>query len=1185
MGFKSFPDKTVLHFQEGITGVVGPNGCGKSNIVDAIRWVMGEMSAKHLRGKSMEDVIFSGTTQRNPMGMASVTMVFSTEDGRVPSAYAHFSEVAINRRLYRSGESEYYINQTQCRLRDIHDLFLGTGVGVRAYSIIEQGRIGQVISAKPEERRLILEEAAGISKFKNRKEAALRKIEATRANLLRLSDIISELKRQINSLDRQARKAERYQILYKELKEIELHLNSLDYLLHRRNDENLSQEVSHLQDQETQISVQVESSENKLAEIRLALQEKEAEYMTRQEQLYEKNNSIQLHQTRIDYKTREIQTLGEQKQVAGQEIEMGQSRLNTLEDEIAQLHQSREQAELQLKSDLESYRNLQAKLEESSQEEYKISEAIEQKNEQVYAVMKSLSEKNNQVQNSENRQLELSKRLSKSTEEIESIEGQLKEQQKKEKRLQSELSEMQQSKLDLEVQKNSLQETLTKQTQALEQLSENFEALKDELGLKSSRLNSLEELEKSYEGYEEGVKSVLSQRAERFNQEEILGTLADFVETESQYELALSAALGEKLQYVLVKDRGAAVQAFDYLKTEAKGRLACLPLEFRQAPSPSSFQGFNSTIKDKILGPIRNYIKVKPGYEKLADLLLDQVFLVKNLSDAIEVWETQADCPLIVSLEGEVINPEGMMRGGSQKSNPGQALLEKKREIKSLKVEVADLEKKREEYSEELETYRRRIGVMEKALEDLQKDTHSEELKSVQHQQGLEHLQNENKRLSHRQAQLSQEIAEIRKEESELKTKMIELRQLIADFESQRDAQQLSLRNLKEELTSAKESLEKLRSDLLEGKSQLSSSEGQQQSIAKDAQRLLSEKEQILQRIQDKQSNIQQSEEKIAILQQEVSESRNLLAQWVNEVQGEEEIVRNLKEGLQTFQTEIQNSELSLRKSRNDLQEIRQSLQNKLQLLNEARTRMQILTEQMFERYQIHVAEIAPQYQDQAIDRETQAPYAKELREKLEKMGHVNLGAIEEYDELKTRYEFLQQQYDDLETSLDKLLKALQKVNRTTKKHFQESFEKINELFRQVFPQLFKGGSAELRLTDPENILESGVDIVAQPPGKRLQNVNLLSGGEKALTAISLVFAIFLLKPSPFCLLDEVDAPLDDANIDRFNEMVQSMTDRSQFILITHNKRTMEMADVLYGVTMEQAGVSKMVSVELKAAS
>ncbi|MCP5468078.1 MAG: AAA family ATPase [Deltaproteobacteria bacterium] len=290
MGFKSFPDKTVLHFQEGITGVVGPNGCGKSNIVDAIRWVMGEMSAKHLRGKSMEDVIFSGTTQRNPMGMASVTMVFSTEDGRVPSAYAHFSEVAINRRLYRSGESEYYINQTQCRLRDIHDLFLGTGVGVRAYSIIEQGRIGQVISAKPEERRLILEEAAGISKFKNRKEAALRKIEATRANLLRLSDIISELKRQINSLDRQARKAERYQILYKELKEIELHLNSLDYLLHRRNDENLSQEVSHLQDQETQISVQVESSENKLAEIRLALQEKEAEYMTRQHQLYEKNN-------------------------------------------------------------------------------------------------------------------------------------------------------------------------------------------------------------------------------------------------------------------------------------------------------------------------------------------------------------------------------------------------------------------------------------------------------------------------------------------------------------------------------------------------------------------------------------------------------------------------------------------------------------------------------------------------------------------------------------------------------------------------------------------------------------------------------------------------------------------------------------------------------------------------------
>ncbi len=1186
MGFKSFPDKTVLHFQEGITGVVGPNGCGKSNIVDAIRWVMGEMSAKHLRGKSMEDVIFSGTTQRNPMGMASVTMVFSTEDGRVPSAYAHFSEVAISRRLYRSGESEYYINQTLCRLRDIHDLFLGTGVGMRAYSIIEQGRIGQVISAKPEERRLILEEAAGISKFKNRKEAALRKIEATRANLQRLADIISELKRQINSLDRQARKAERYQKIHQELKEIELHLSSLDFLSYSQSSETLDKEVSRLRDLETEVSTQVDSSENQLTQTRLSLQEKEAEYMKRQEQLYEKNNSIQLHQTRIDFKTREIESLGEQKQGALQEIEVGKSRLASFDKELKNYEQSQVHAEEALRLAKTNYQNLEAQLAENAKKEQDFSEMLEKQNERIYLLMKTLSEKTHRLENSQNRKVELNERLGKILKDMESLEKNLQEKQRQEKRLQGELSQMQQSKLDLDAQRTSLEETLSKQKQSLQALTESFEAFKNDLSFKASRLNSLKELQKSYEGYEEGVKNILGQRTNLFKDEEVLGTVADFLETESQYELAVSAALGEKLQYVVVKDCDSALKALDFLKTQAKGRSACLPVEFSALLSKSdSSSKLDENLKSKVLGSLKDYIKVKSGYENLADFLFAEIYLVKSLKDALEIWQNQKNCPVLVSLEGEVINPMGVLFGGSQKSHPGQALLEKKREIKSLELEVTDLEKKREELFQELEAYQHRIKVMEKALEDLQKDTHSEEIKSVEYQQGIQHAQNENRRLKEQHTQQSNEISALRQEDTDLKNQIIELRKSIAELESERDALQISQQEFKNQLLLAKQSLEKMRADLIEKKSELMRCENQQQSIAKDTHRLSDEKNQILQKISEKESSILGADQKVNLLQEEVEESRQLLAQWVGQVQGEDESIRDLKDSLQGFQNQIQQGDLGLRQSRNELQQLRQDLQAKLESLNQARTHLQIVKEQIFERYHLDLAEVSLQYQGKEIDREAQEPYAKELREKLEKMGHVNLGAIEEYDELKTRYDFLQKQYDDLEHSLEKLLKALHKVNRTTKKHFQESFNKINELFQQVFPQLFKGGSAELRLTDPENILESGVDIVAQPPGKRLQNVNLLSGGEKALTAISLVFAIFLLKPSPFCLLDEVDAPLDDANIDRFNEMVRSLTDRSQFILITHNKRTMEMADILYGVTMEQAGVSKMVSVELKAAS
>jgi chromosome segregation protein len=1176
VGFKSFPDKTTVEFQTGITGIVGPNGCGKSNIVDAIRWVMGEMSAKHLRGKSMEDVIFSGTEKRPSTGMAEVTLVFSCEDGRVPAAYAGFSEISVRRRLYRSGESEYSINNVNCRLKDIYDLFLGTGVGVKAYSIIEQGMIGQVITAKPEQRRMILEEAAGISKFKSRKEAALRKIEATRGNLLRLADIIRELKRQIDSLDRQARKAERYRELESTLREIELHLSSLDYLESSTELNDLESAVKGLEEREAALAAKVSESENIIENHRLTLVENERRLMHSQEVLYEKNNSLQLHQAGIDHKTREIETLGQQNETASREIEVVKDRLSRLEESTTVINESQLGIDLELATAQETFSQLEKRLEDGLQREKSLTGEIEGSGENTYHLLKEISDKSGLKESLSRRKVDLAGRIGRDQAEIDEIDRLLKAHQGKMSQLHGDLGEVKQLKLDLVHQTGSIESTLSRQKGALADSEAQLGQIKDALSFKRSRLKSLIELETNFEGYKEGVRNVMMKRRHGENKD-VLGTIADIVETDTDYESAVSAVLGEKLQYVVVHNQEAGLEALQYLKTESSGRLTCVPMEVRESETSGSFA---YGAEAGVLGPLKKFVRVKGDYDRISNYLFSNVYLVESLKQALQIWNSNGHSKTLVTMDGEVVDAAGVVSGGSSKGATVD-LLEKKREIKELQVEVAALESSLRQKTDEVDQTRSQLSHLETSLEALKRDSHSEELKIVHQEQDLNHLKTEVSRLTERRDKLSLEISAAMQEESEAVQEIETLEEKIKALEIKRTEEHSRQNGFKEQLNTTRRELEGLRGQLLEARSKLTLAQEKKHRLESDLQRLADERSECQLALEEKRQAITQANSKIGALKQEIEESRSAITGLVTEIQDKEQSGQTLKETVARLQAEVQDLEARLRDDRRGLEGSRLELNQKIRGLSEGRTKVQVLREQILERYHVDLAEIAPRYAGKPIDRETEAPRARELREKLEKMGTVNLGAIEEYEELKQRYEFLDKQYQDLEASLEGLLKALQKVNRTTKKRLQESFDRVNQLFQEVFPKLFKGGHAELRLTDPENILESGVDMVAQPPGKKLQNVTLLSGGEKALTAISLVFAIFLLKPSPFCLLDEVDAPLDDVNIERFNEMVRSMVERSQFILITHNKRTMEMADVLYGITMEQAGVSKMVSVNL----
>lgn len=1156
-GFKSFVDKVSLEFEPGITGIVGPNGCGKSNILDAVRWVMGEQNVRHLRGRTMEDVIFGGSETRKPTGLAEVSVIFDNSDGNCPPAYKEFSEIMVTRKLYRSGDSDYLINKTPCRLLDINELFMDTGVGARAYSIIEQGKVGALISAKPEELRALIEEAAGVTKFKSRKKNALRKMDATRQNLLRLGDIIAEVRRQIGSLQRQASKAEQFRELRRESRQIELSLSGNRL-------QRLDEEIALLTRQEQQdakvlegFDARLEEGELRLEERQLRLTEAESSYNQAQQQEYQLGADIQRLENELTMILRQQEQLLQQDQQIRTEVDQCDQRLAELKTETLELRLQQQKSATSLTEIAEKMAAAESALHGALARDREATQGYE-------VCRRALMEQFAQSSRLQNRREEIERRLAAEKQrrlqllaELKQVGELLAEVAQRQDLLVLRRAEVGSEQQHLRDRQETLQEEFQVRKSTLARRLATFEACRKELEQAQSRYASLEELQQSREGCGEGTRALLAAVAGR-------KIIADLFRVQAADEVAVESALGERLQAIPLELNEDPLTNLELLQRQARGVLL--------VPQP---QQAGIDFADET--PLIDLVTVVSGAERIAQQLLAGIFLVETITRYL-----QQPLPvgvILVDRAGTCLDWRGALTAGPV-AESGSGLLRRRRQLDELEVQIRQLNGEFAREQSELDQQQELLQETEEAQIRTQTEIHRLELQFLELGKDEQSLLLERDNLLRRQQLLNFDLEQIDEAQQGLTE---ELDQCQTGHETARKEQQQleqQSQQLQEELKSLRQEVDGCRESLTHHRVALASLQQQQQAGQQTLERIDRQQKELAER----RGRLEQSLEQQAASREEfrLKEARVRfdLEQQLNKRQSQQQQARQLQEAYQQQRTELDEFRDQLRRLRTDAEELRKTVARLQLRQREQQLEAEHLALGVQERFAVDLRDHqVPQATDEELERQQQQ--LQRLQQKIAALGEVNLMAIEEYQEQEKRYDFLTQQRDDLKQSLDDLEKAITQINRTTRRRFKETFDRANEMFRQVFPRLFRGGQAELRLTDENDLLETGIEIIVQPPGKRLQNVNLLSGGEKALTAVALIFSLFLLKPTPFCVLDEVDAPLDDANIDRFADMVREMTDRSQFILITHSKRTMSIVDTLYGVTMQEPGVSRLVSVRI----
>ena len=1173
VGFKSFADKTLVELNPGITAIVGPNGCGKSNIVDALRWAMGEQSARHLRGHQMEDVVFAGSDSLPAIGMAEVSLTFDNEDGRGPVEYSSFSEIMVTRRLFRSGESEYAINKTPCRLKDIIELFLGSGVGSKAYSIVEQGRVDELVNSKPEERRVLIEEAAGTSKYKSRKLVAERKLERTQQNLFRVTDIVREIERQIRTMELQAKKAERYKALKADLREKDLLCASL----HRQS---LNQEIAtqegYLADAENRLAEYLNTLHGKESEseaVRFSLMELEKEVSLQQENVYQAKMQLQSEEQRIDFFKKDLTQLSESEAETLAALSQLDDKLKTLAREIEELNKAKESF-IQLSLFEESFlRENETELEKLQAEIQTLQSDVETEKAALIDIANHLVYLKNDLAAKERRRDETNRALERNCEEhsgaaasLELIESKRSE---AERALEASLEQSGERNLEF-AQVSALIQNLTR---GKDEQETTIEALKERIQESRSRLLSLEDLQKNYEGYQEGVRAIMLKRQEEDAAEGVYGLVTEVIEAPVLYEKALTAVLGDRLQYMIVKGHDEGIEAIEFLKQKASGRGSFIPVQMTRKSNRPLPLG-----EAEVVAPLLELISVKEGYRDVAEYLLSDVVVVQDLKSGLALWHRNGYYSTLVTPEGEVIDPMGVVTGGSEESLEG-SFLSQRRRMKELRILLTELESE--------------MQIEERELDELKKNLHEAEARKTLlgteiHRLELERVRNEHEHRSTQQdsQRLRQTLEVLLQEQRDLSATLEGLLEEIADGHSNREKRTIEKAQREEKLAEIqarflqrKKSLESVEAAVTQSRIRAAALGEKRENTHVNLGNRLQLQEEAGQQIGSRRAQIGDIERRRGEIQNTLTQAEQTAAASHAAVQELEEKLQNERRRYREISKQLMEIEELIKELR-PRAETCQDEKNRLQvILTEKRLNLQHLADGVRDKYGLDLGSVeapvaATPLKELTIEIE-------ELRARIERMGDVNLAAIGEYEELTTRFQFMNRQKEDLEKSIADLQQTIVKLNRVCRVRFKESFEEINQKFQAIFPRMFRGGKARLVLTDENDYLETGVDIVVQPPGKKLQSITLLSGGEKALTAVSLLFAIFLTKPSPFCFLDEVDAPLDDANVDRFNELIKEMSEFSQFVLITHNKKTMQAAEVLYGITMAEPGVSKLVSVRM----
>ena len=1165
-GFKSFADKVVIDFQQGVTGVVGPNGCGKSNIVDAIRWVMGEQSAKNLRGKAMEDVIFIGSETRKSLGMAEVSLIFSTEDGRAPAKYLDYAEVQLTRRLYRDGESDYLLNKTPCRLMDITELFMDTGVGTRAYSIIEQGKIGQILHARPEDRRFLIEEAAGVTKFKSRKQLALKKIEATRQNLSRLGDVMGEIKRQLSSLQRQAKKAEKFREYRDELREIELLLTTREYCELQEQRIKAENDLAMLNDRIRGVFSTSAACDAEVEKTRLRVLEAEKLLATAQEDIYRIKSEFSATENGLEFQRKELSGLESRLLKLDSESGQMQKRLTECAEQSNLLQFQRDRASgdvLDINSALEG---AEQELVGHQQAEDELNRLLEGRRRDLFTAMSDLSQFKGRHENAMKRLANLAERMERHLREGTQLAERLEQTRSRASALNQEVAACEKKRDIVRSNLARLQSHEEDLRELLPVKEKCWQEQRDELQRSSSRLHSLQELEAQFAGYGQGVQFLM--KSAEVNSA-FSGLLADILDIPQDLEVAVEAVMADRLQCVLCDDTSSAVAALQLLKSGNGGRATlALPLEHKQ-PSTTAVSGAT---------PLAGLIKVSGKFGDLVLRMLGDVMLVNTIEDAIKKAGKHTGLTF-VTREGDMVALGGILSGGS--SDPVQkGIIGKKRDIRKLEADVSLLELEADRLAAERDKLRTESEKLAEGLKMATERQHQAELKLAGIVKDRQQAHDEIISIEERLALQAMESATLKEEQDALE---IETKLSLAGIEENvgvSEALEKEVARIKGELDTRREQLANVRERVIAIRVQSATLREQHDSHQRSLNDMERLEKELEQRIQGNLEETQQEKTEKTHLESAIASTTVQLQEQLQHQIAAESCLAELRSSCEEASSLLAASEARAKQMREESETVRQS-QTELNLrFSTLNMQVEQLERVVLEKNRISMHDALEQLQKSG-DLDARLARKPELQRLLDEMGEVNLMAIEECAGMEERFAFLTSQKDDLEDSLRSLQQAIQRINRTTRQRFLETYNLVNAKFQEVFPRLFCGGKAELRLTNEEDLLESGIDIIVQPPGRKLQNVTLLSGGEKALTAVALIFSIFMIKPTPFCLLDEVDAPLDDANIGRFNEMVREMSAISQFIIITHNKATMQVADTLYGITMEEPGASKVVSVRL----
>ncbi|MDI6783597.1 MAG: chromosome segregation protein SMC [bacterium] len=1174
VGFKSFVEATVLEFGPGISVIIGPNGCGKSNLLDAVRWVLGEQSPRILRCDRMGDIIWNGSSIRAATSMAEVSLTLAEAENVLPLGY---HEITVTRRLFRSGESEYLLNKVPCRLKDIEELFMDTGIGSHAYAIMEQGKMDLLLSQKPQERRFVFEEAAGITKYETRKDEATRKLERTEQNLLRLRDIIAEVRKQVNLVERSARATQRFQEYYNELKSVELELNKTEYDRLLGEHRTLTEKNSRFQDEVGKLTAAID---------KLEAQQEEAK--TKATDFEKKLLATQQARQDID---REINEQSSQIAIAKNQITVADETLTNLTQDIDQTNQRITEINSAVQKTDQDLTAITAQLQKEEQIVTDQTESVSHLTTRIQQVEQQTRDTNQAIESDTKNYTELREQITRIDTTLESTiiqrkqtETNLNEKQQFAVELNQRYTGLNQQVVqiqqDVSMEKEKIKQQETTKRNLLEQqkeLTTALDQLKAEWNTGKARRDSLIALKESYEGYYRGPKTILQSKTSFSG---LFGTVAELIRPEVKYETALAAALDTVAQYLVVENAAEAKKAVAFLKQKKAGRATVLILDQLDAEVPVAIPAeiINSA---GVIGVAATLVRYDRKYQGLVNHLLGNIIVVDTLDTALQLIPKRTAGLHCVTLDGDVISGTSQISSGETES---VQLFARDREITDLANKIAQLQKQIDQTNEKINKVTQRISQTEKQVEQQQLLLFDTEVHYAELQRDIDSLSKQRSRAQEEIDAVSVVLSNQIADEKKLQEQQTEFSTQLTQVEKKIQEQQLTLTELRKQTATAVQEKEEKSNALTAKQIKLADTRNRKQNLTDTTTRLqnelqekktaLEQKQQQKQATLDRKStaeiSIRTAEEQITLL----FVKKDGIGKTLVGLQEERE---KLNQQIVQFGAKVHELRRDLNGKQNELRDLEiQLAQHQLQFEN--------ILRHIWETYQTDLKTIPnPELPEPLAQLDDLGKRARieELRARMQRLGPVSPGAVEEYEELKQRFEFLTQQEKDLTDAKEQLIATISHINRTTKDRFAETFAKIQENFHEVFRQVFRGGQAQLTLIDAENVTESGIEIMVNPPGKKLQSITLLSGGEKALSAIALLFAIYRLKPSPFCVLDEIDAPLDDVNIGRFTDLIKELTSQSQYIVITHNKRTMEAADVLYGVTMEEPGVSKVIAVKM----